>query len=54
MGDVLGSLWMVFLWVPWGGWGRGRETSGHVQQGRFSLDDTRSQITPFFVLYIIY
>ena len=46
----LGGLWMVFL----GGQGGEEKTSGHVQHGRFLLDDTRFQTFPFFMLYIIY
>ena len=40
MGVVLDGLWMIFPW--------------DVQQGRFSLDDTRFQTTPFFMLYFFY
>jgi hypothetical protein len=44
----LGRLWMFFCE------GRGGEEkeSGHVQDGRFSLDDTRCQTDQFF--YIVY
>ena len=28
------------------------KTSGHVQQGRFSMDDTCSQTAPCYILYI--
>ena len=54
---ILGGLWMFFLWGPSrGGDGGGEEKSstGYVQKGRLSLDDTRFQTDPFFVLYIIY
>ena len=48
-GDVLGGLWIVFDWVPWGGRGRGRETVRSRSTGSFqvSLHDTRSRTTPF-------
>ncbi len=36
------------------GQGGQEKTLGHVQQGRFSLDDTCFQTDPFFMLYIIY
>ena len=53
MGDVLGRLWMVFLWVPWGGRGRGREhtrsrASGSFVDGRHTFSNS-----PIFMLYNI-
>ncbi len=36
----------------WGGGGGEEETPGHVQHGRFSLDDASFQTVPFFMLYI--
>jgi hypothetical protein len=41
---------MVFL----GGSGGEEKVTGHVQQGWFSLDDTRFLTAPFFMLYVIY
>ena len=53
-----GAFWVgcgSFFFGSLGDDGGGEEkTSGHVQQGRFSLDDTCFQTTPFFMSYIIY
>jgi hypothetical protein len=38
----------------WGGGGGKEKASGHVQQGRFSLDDVRFLTDPFFLCYILY
>ena len=50
-----GFVDMVFLWGPCrGGDGGGEEkTPGHVPEGRFSMDNTRFQTVPFFMLYVI-
>ena len=49
MGDVLGRLWMVFLWVPWGGRGWGRENAralvtGSFFDGRHVFKQTRAML----------
>jgi hypothetical protein len=46
------SCWVGCGWVSWVGRGGEERASGHVQQGRFSLDDTRFQTETFF--YVIY
>ena len=53
--DDLGGLWMVFLWGPCrGGTGLGKRKHQDTYSRVVSLDDTRFQTSPFFMLYVIY
>ncbi len=53
----VGSAQLIRIWEllrSQGGRGEREKTTGQVQQGQFSLDDSCCQTDPIFMLYIIY